>query len=1583
MEAPRFPLDYWRADARVLSTSSFVFLALLAAATCAAATAVGVDGAHVTRQHLRSMSWQQRQALAWACARSSSAAGHHEAAGARSGRRPWYAGVAMEGRRRLSGGQREAFERRMQAVLAAMMARPRTRTGGAAGRVTEEDGGEQESGGGRRGMESVEILGARLRGSEHGGGRRSGGAAGDSGDWERRYNVGQVCAELDASQSPSTVAAEPVRGFVAAQQRMEAVVRDGGGSDGWAREKAALVEFRAALTPASQQVLKEWSLTSTVPMCRWTGVVCSHEMGQPGAANATAVAAAADSSVRRTPDAVVGVVLSQLGLQGTISSSLASLPSLQYLVLSENELSSSIPSSLVLLPALTLLDLSINRLSGTIPSSLSRLSALVSLMLSGNQLSGSIPATLGALPSLRYLYLGDNSLSSSIPASLGRLSSLSELALGTNRLSGSVPLVLSSLTALVILDIVTNRLAGPLPSRVFSAWCPAAFTIEITGNAFSGHLPDFSACTGLVWLDAGMNAFSGSIPSSVSRMASLEALILLNNSLSASLPLALASLPALGQLDLSRNNLSGRIPPFCASPKHASLRSLRLSGNQMSGAVPASLGRCGGLENLFLDDNRLSGSLPATFRMLRRLRLVRLERNRLWGPLPLARLENITEIWLDGNALSGPIPLDLSSAERRFIYFSAPHNRFSGALPASLGQLVMLDLSFNRVSGPIPPAFMAATANLSVLLLPGNRLSGSIPAQITSLTALKLVDLSRNALHGALPANLAVLSLLQELSVDSNNLTGAIPPDIAQLPGLMRLDLSNNRLSGTIPQFLGAATAGVPSAGRAGSASVAHLLLGGNELSGSIPDTLSTVSHLLTLNLSANHLSGSLPSGLAALQQLTVLDVSINALSGSIPSALSSLSSLQSLNLSSNLLSGPIPAGPLPSFPLASYANNSALCGVPISASCSVPPPPTLLAPGASAGLPAAAVAGIVAASVCVLAAVAAAVCAVGRRREEKRRRKRLNGYLLLVKQAPVRVTVEGIVAGTRNFSDSMLLGKGGFGSVYKCSVPGTQCTLAIKRLHAASLPLPLSASPSTTPMGKGGKGDKGGKGGSGEEAREAAEQQANREVQAEVRTLGQLEHQNLVRLYGAYVNVAAGDRWLIYEYVAGGSLEDLLRRRREVPPGEGFNKWEARLSIAMGLTKALKYLHHECSPYIIHRDIKPSNILVVVDARGADGGLEGRSSEGSTVASGSGTGSISGSGVGTGSGSGTASGSGVGNDSVKEMAKGASETDSNSGSGGVAVNTGDRSRGACSSIDSAPGNKHATRAEALSATSNGSTNSAVPSALLRLFPPSKSQQPPYDTFSASHLPHHESFTPHPLSSQASSHPLRSPSHHLPASAPALPSSHPSSLTLSSVSLPAAQPTFTVRVADFGLARQVDVRASHMSTAVLGTYGYMAPEYAQRGRVTTATDVFAFGVVLLQLVSGRSPYDEEVEDRGLARWAFSSPVSAVLDPLLGPTAPTRAVEAVLRLALRCMAEQSQKRPSMLDAWTYLTSLHDVVAHMQAQGGEGLELSLEQQSMAWDSGGIGSGSTSVLPGSRAEKEEEKGEEVSELPVNETG
>ncbi|MCH86234.1 proline-rich receptor-like protein kinase PERK13-like, partial [Trifolium medium] len=80
---------------------------------------------------------------------------------------------------------------------------------------------------------------------------------------------------------------------------------------------------------------------------------------------------------------------------------------------------------------------------------------------------------------------------------------------------------------------------------------------------------------------------------------------------------------------------------------------------------------------------------------------------------------------------------------------------------------------------------------------------------------------------------------------------------------------------------------------------------------------------------------------------------------------------------------------------------------------------------------------------------------------------------------------------------------------------------------------------------------------------------------------------------------------------------------------------------------------------------------------------------------------------------------------------------------------------------------------------------------------------------------------------------------------------------------------FEAQVADFGLARLADAANTHVSTRVMGTFGYMAPEYATSGKLTDRSDVFSFGVVLLELVTGRKPVDETMPlgDESLVEWA--------------------------------------------------------------------------------------------------------------------
>ncbi|XP_024975309.1 proline-rich receptor-like protein kinase PERK4 [Cynara cardunculus var. scolymus] len=151
--------------------------------------------------------------------------------------------------------------------------------------------------------------------------------------------------------------------------------------------------------------------------------------------------------------------------------------------------------------------------------------------------------------------------------------------------------------------------------------------------------------------------------------------------------------------------------------------------------------------------------------------------------------------------------------------------------------------------------------------------------------------------------------------------------------------------------------------------------------------------------------------------------------------------------------------------------------------------------------------------------------------------------------------------AATDGFSQSNLLGQGGFGYVHKGVLPDGR-EVAVKSLKSGS-------------------------------------NQGEREFQAEVEIISRVHHRHLVSLVGYCI--ADAQRMLVYEYVPNKALDFHLH-------GKGFPvmNWETRVRIALGSAKGLAYLHEDCHPRIIHRDIKSSNILLDhnFEAKVADFGL-------------------------------------------------------------------------------------------------------------------------------------------------------------------------------------------------------------------------------------------------------------------------------------------------------------------------------------------------------------------------------------------
>ncbi|KAJ9560738.1 hypothetical protein OSB04_005898 [Centaurea solstitialis] len=218
---------------------------------------------------------------------------------------------------------------------------------------------------------------------------------------------------------------------------------------------------------------------------------------------------------------------------------------------------------------------------------------------------------------------------------------------------------------------------------------------------------------------------------------------------------------------------------------------------------------------------------------------------------------NIINISLKGQNLQGTLPpelVNLRYLQNLYItYF-----------------LHFLDLSRNFLSGNIPPEWgsMEKIQNISLL---GNRLTGSIPKEIGNITTLTVFIIEDNLLSGRIPEELGNLSSIEKLFLNSNNFTGELPPSFANLITMKELRIGDDNFSGKIPDFIGGWT------------------------------------HLRKLVLRSCNLIGEIPNSLGSLVIGDVLDLSFNKLNGSIPPNLSNVRDAEFIYLTGNMLSGRVP----------------------------------------------------------------------------------------------------------------------------------------------------------------------------------------------------------------------------------------------------------------------------------------------------------------------------------------------------------------------------------------------------------------------------------------------------------------------------------------------------------------------------------------------------------------------------------------------------------------------------------------------------------------------------------------------------
>ncbi|MQL69699.1 hypothetical protein Taro_002003, partial [Colocasia esculenta] len=129
---------------------------------------------------------------------------------------------------------------------------------------------------------------------------------------------------------------------------------------------------------------------------------------------------------------------------------------------------------------------------------------------------------------------------------------------------------------------------------------------------------------------------------------------------------------------------------------------------------------------------------------------------------------------------------------------------------------------------------------------------------------------------------------------------------------------------------------------------------------------------------------------------------------------------------------------------------------------------------------------------------------------------------------------------------------------------------------------------------------------------------------------------------------------------------------------------------------------------------------------------------------------------------------------------------------------------------------------------------------------------------------------------------------------------------------------FNPKLSDFGLAREGPSDGNtHVSTAVVGTYGYAAPEYVETGHLTIKSDIWSFGVVLFEMLTGRRSLDRNrpKPEQKLLDWMKQFPVdgkrfSTIIDPRLGSEYSIAAARVIAKLANTCLARNRKERPSM-------------------------------------------------------------------------
>ncbi|KAG8364012.1 hypothetical protein BUALT_Bualt19G0082000 [Buddleja alternifolia] len=683
-------------------------------------------------------------------------------------------------------------------------------------------------------------------------------------------------------------------------------------------------------------------------------------------------------------------------------------------------------------------------------------------------------------------------------------------------------------------DLSYNKgLTGPLPSAIGNL--KKLSSLILVGCGFSGPIPpSIGSLQELVYLSLNSNNFVGEIPPSIGNLSNLYWLDLADNKLSGIIPVSNGSTPGLDMLVNAKHFHFGR--------------------NQFSGEIPSQLFSSSLiLIHLLLENNQLSGSIPSTLGLVQTLEIVRLDKNSLSGSVPrnLNNLTSVQALFLANNDFTGPLPnltgMNLLS------YMDMSNNSFDPTdIPlwfSSLESLTTLIMENTHIRGQLPVSLFSPF-QLQTVILKNNRINGTLNIGSTYSSQLQLIDLQNNLIDGFTQRagyNVQIILVNNPICDEGGtenycNIPQNTTPSYSTPPrNCTPISCSSDKISSPTCKcaypYTGTLVFRAPSFSNFGNstvfASLQQKMMDTFQSHGQPVDSVflsnpvKNIYNYLELNLQI------FPSGHDFFNRTGITGIGFM--------------------LSNQTFKPPPGFGPFyfignnyPYFAgLTSGSHKSSSTSVII---------------GAAVG-----------GSILVILLLLAGVYAFCQKRRAETAAKKSDpfaswdpntesGGVPQLKGARC-FPFEELKRCTNNFNEINAIGTGGYGKVYRGTLPNRQ-VVAIKRAQHGST-------------------------------------QGGLEFKTEIEFLSRVHHKNVVSLVGFCFD--QGEQMLVYEYITNGSLKDSLMGISGISLD-----WMRRLRIALGAAKGLHYLHDLANPPIIHRDIKSNNILLDerLNAKVADFGL-------------------------------------------------------------------------------------------------------------------------------------------------------------------------------------------------------------------------------------------------------------------------------------------------------------------------------------------------------------------------------------------